>query len=86
MLAWLAWTAAGILIGFGVAFLALSAVAILVPQCGIRCDDTLPEMVAVATAYGTWLATAAITSLLAWRHLADGPVPARRERSGRRPR
>jgi len=61
-----------VLIGFGVAFMALSVVAMLIPHCGIRCDDTLPELAAAGTAYGAWLATAVATSILAWRHLS-GP-------------
>ena len=68
--AWLAWSAAGILIGFGVAFLALNAVAMVLPHCGTRCDTSLPELAAAATAYGAWLGTAVVTSVLAWRHLA----------------
>lgn len=73
LVVWLAWTAAGIIIGFGVAFLALNVLAIALPPCDVRCDSSLPELIAAATAYGVWLATAVATSVLAWRHLAGQP-------------
>lgn len=73
LFAWAAWTAAGIIIGFAVAVAALTGVALVLPHCGVQCDDTLPELIAAAAAYGVWMATAVLTSVLAWRHLAGEP-------------
>lgn len=70
-LLWLAWTAAGLLIGLGTAFAVLAVTAIFLPHCGAACDDTMPEAFAAGAAYATWLLTAVATSVLAWRHLAD---------------
>ena len=72
LLLWLAWTGAGLLMGFGMAFAALTLLAVVMPHCGVACDDTLPELVAAIAAYGAWALTAATTSLLAWRHLSAG--------------
>jgi predicted lysophospholipase L1 biosynthesis ABC-type transport system permease subunit len=65
-------SAAGVLIGYGMAFAAASVVAAFLPHCGIPCDDTGPEFVAAAAAYGTWLLTASAVSVLAWRSIIRG--------------
>ena len=71
ILLWLAFSAAGVVIGFGLAFVAASAVSLVLPHCGLECDDTLPEFVAAAAAYGTWALSAVTTSVLAWREISD---------------
>ncbi|HET6379715.1 MAG TPA: hypothetical protein VFH63_01595 [candidate division Zixibacteria bacterium] len=70
ILLWLAFSAAGVVIGFGLAFVAASAVSLVVPHCGTECDDSVPELVAAVAAYGTWGLSAVTTSVLAWREIS----------------
>jgi hypothetical protein len=71
LLLWLAFTAGGVLIGFGLAFVAASAVSVVLPHCGIECDDSVPELVAAVATYGTWALAALTTSVLAWREISN---------------
>jgi hypothetical protein len=70
-LLWLLASATGVIIGFGIAFAVAAVATIVVPHCGIPCDDSGPEFVVAASAYGTWLFTAGLISVLAWRSIAN---------------
>lgn len=65
---WLALTAGAVIVGFGLAWVALGAVsAVLPPFRYPDDDDTLRERGPVLVAYATWGLTSLAGSVLAWR-------------------
>ncbi len=71
---WAVLTAGAVVIGFGLAWVALLALqAILPPFRYPEDDDTLREFVPVAIAYATWALTSLVGAVLAWRWVRSRP-------------
>lgn len=68
LLTWLALTAAAVVFGFGLAWVALGAVTLVLPPFRYPDDDdTLRDYGPVAIAYATWGLTTVVGAVLAWR-------------------
>jgi hypothetical protein len=67
LITWIALTAVAVVVGFGLAWVALFAVNAVLPPFRREDDGTLREFVPAAIAYGTWAITSAGGALWAWR-------------------
>ena len=66
VLLWGLLTGIAVIVGFGLAWVALFAVNAVLPPFHPDDDDTLREFVPVAIAYGTWGLTTLLGAVLAW--------------------
>jgi hypothetical protein len=73
LILWVALTAAAVVVGFGLSWVALFAVNAVLPPFRPEDDDTLREFVPAALAYGTWGITSLVGAVLAWRSVRRRP-------------
>ena len=64
---WVALTAGAVVVGFGLAWVALFALNAVLPPFRREDDGTLREFVPAAIAYVTWGLTSVVGAVLAWR-------------------
>ena len=64
---WVALTAGAVVLGFGLAWLALFALSAILPPFRREDGDTLREFIPAAIAYTTWGLPSAVGGVLAWR-------------------
>ena len=64
---WVALTALAVVVGFGLAWVALFALSAVLPPFRREDDGTLREFVPAAVAYATWGLTSLVGATLAWR-------------------
>lgn len=69
-LIWLTWTALAVMVGFGLAWVALAVVDWVLPPFRYpQDDDTLRERVPALIAYATWAIVSVVGSVAAWRRV-----------------
>ena len=64
---WVGLTAGAVVVGFGLAWVALFALNAVLPPFRREDGDTLREFVPAAIAYATWGLTSVVGAALAWR-------------------